>query len=547
VKAENLTLEELIRFSEGLVDLHGRRLVIQDLRSLAQFRRDLIEMVGEEQTRRILTRQGFFWGQADAAAMTRIFEWENVLEWLRAGPVLYTLQGMAKAEWNVLDLDEASGRLRIECTCHDCSEADEHIAELGTADQPSCWVLVGYASGYASYCLGKSVYFVEEQCRACGDPFCSALGKDADSWGPEIEPHLPYFHADDILGKIQTLTRQLREREEELAQQRKQPSVPPGVTIGAVEVRSRAFMRVLELAEKVARFDSSLLVTGETGVGKEVLARHIHAKSPRADGPFVAVNCAALPETLLEAELFGHKAGSFTGATRDRVGLFEEANGGTVLLDEIGDVSAAVQLKLLRVLQEKEVVRVGETKPREVDVRVIAATNRNLERAVADNAFREDLFYRLRVFDIEVPPLRERKEDILPLARYFVKLLAGKLGIPDLRLDAICLDYLLEYPWPCNVRELENAMEHAGVLCTEGVILPDDLPPPIAGLRDRLQKVNETASQSLVEVELQHIQRILRQTGGNRARAAEILGIGPSTLYRRLKELRQRRGREPSP
>ena len=183
-----------------------------------------------------------------------------------------------------------------------------------------------------------------------------------------------------------------------------------------MEVRSREFQRVVELAERVAKFDSSVLITGETGVGKEIVARHIHSQSPRSDAPFVAINCGALPESLLESTLFGHKAGAFTGATKDQPGLFEEAEKGTIFLDEIGDTTPAMQLKLLRVLQEREIMRVGETRPRKVDVRVISATNHDLQQAVHDNSFREDLYYRLRVVEIEVPPLRQRKDDILPLA-----------------------------------------------------------------------------------------------------------------------------------
>ena len=200
----------------------------------------------------------------------------------------------------------------------------------------------------------------------------------------------------------------------------------------------------------MARFDTAVLITGETGTGKEVLARAIHRMSKRASGPFVAVNCGALPETLLESELFGHRAGSFTGAVEDRIGLFETAAKGTVLLDEIGDTSAATQTKLLRVLEELEIVRVGESVPRKIDVRVLAATNRDLDADVREGRFREDLLYRLRVVEIDVPPLRERPEDILSLTRHFVEHASKRLELPELRLDAVCADYLLEYRWPGN-------------------------------------------------------------------------------------------------
>ena len=356
---------------------------------------------------------------------------------------------------------------------------------LGLRTSPVAGCLMGYASGYASYCLGKSVYFVERECRAKGDKRCLAMGMDVDSWGQEIAERLALLpcrrHPGQDPGADHAVA---REGIGTGSPAKATGTCPAGSQIASVEVRSREFQRVVELAERVAKFDSSVLITGETGVGKEIVARHIHSHSPRSEALFVAVNCGALPESLLESTLFGHKAGAFTGATKDQPGLFEEAEKGTIFLDEIGDTTPAMQLKLLRVLQEREIMRVGETRPRKVDVRVISATNRDLQQAVHDNSFREDLYYRLRVVEIEVPPLRRRKDDILPLARHFVKKCAAHLGLPALRLDATSLDCLLEYPWPGNVRELENAVEHAAVFCQDNVILPKHFPSRILGKRD---------------------------------------------------------------
>jgi two-component system, NtrC family, response regulator HydG len=539
MKAEELRLDELVRFGDSLLDLHGRRLIIHDAPTMGQFRRDLVEMVGWDDARRILTRKGYFWGQADAAAMKRILHWECAEQWFKAALRLPQLWGFATSELISFGVDEASGTFSMDFACHDSVEVDEYLTEFGTSDKPCCWALMGYASGYASYCLGKSVYFVERECRAKGDERCLAMGMDIDSWGQEIAKDLTYFHTVDIQGRIQALTDQLREKELELDRQQRELLEHAGrAMLASVEVRSREFQRVVELAERVAKFDSSVLITGETGVGKEVVARHIHKQSPRSDGPFVAVNCGALPETLLESTLFGHKAGAFTGATKDRPGLFEEAEKGTIFLDEIGDTTPALQLKLLRVLQEHEIMRVGETRPRKVDVRVISATNRDLQQAVRENNFREDLYYRLRVVEIEVPPLRRRKDDILPLARHFVKNCASNLGLPSLRLDATSLDCLLECPWPGNVRELENAIEHAAVFCQDSVILPRHLPTHVLGKRECQEppKGADVANRSLVDVEWEHIQRVLAAHGGNRAEAARILGIAEATLYRRLRE-----------
>ena len=336
---------------------------------------------------------------------------------------------------------------------------------------------------------------------------------------------------------MQRLTQELRRKTRELNEQRKLlglADADPRPFLA--EVRSERYRRVLDLATRVAPFDSSVLITGETGTGKEVLARFIHRRSQRATGPFVAVNCGALPETLLESELFGHKAGSFTGASQDRVGLFEQAERGTVFLDEIGDITPATQVKILRVLQEREILRVGESRPRQIDVRVIAATNRDLEEAMRQGRFREDLYYRLRVIEIEIPPLRERPEDILPLARYFVRQFAGRLKRPGLRLDATCVDYLQHHAWPGNVRELENTIERAAVLCPEGVILPEHLPLHLMHAALVMPDAAGPRASSLADLASRRIEAVLRQTGGNRAQAARILGISPVTLWRRLKK-----------
>ncbi len=298
-------------------------------------------------------------------------------------------------------------------------------------------------------------------------------------------------------------------------------------------MRSPAFTRVIELATRIAHFDSSVLITGESGVGKEVVARLIHARSTRAKGPFLAINCDALPETLLDSELFGYKAGAFTGAVSDHAGLFEAAAGGTLFLDEIGEISHASQVKLLRVLQEREIRRVGENRSRPVDVRVLAATNRNLETGMTEGRFRDDLYYRLRVIEIAIPPLRERKEDILPLARFFVDRFKTKLKLPSLRLSAEVIGYLTGYPWPGNVRELENAIEHAAILSRDGRLTPDLLPPGI--VHQAMRPGRTLGKRSLDEVEREHIEAVLRQTDGRLREAAAILGISTATLWRHRK------------
>ncbi len=537
MKAADLKLEELVDFAEGRLSLKERRLVLHNIHAFAQLRKDLFDMVGQEHARRILTRFGYYWGQADAAAMRRVFEWDSLVELIKAGPRLHTLQGVNRTIIRKLEVDEKGGPFLMDLVWHDSGEAEEHVLELGKATYPVCWMLVGYVSGYCSLCLGRNVYFIETHCEAKGDCICVALGKDEASWGKELTPYLPFFRMDEIWGKVQELSQKLRRKTRELAAQRKLlgwgVSTPKSPFI---EVRSDAFRRVLELAGRVAQFDTSVLVCGETGTGKEVLARYIHRQSPRAEKSFVGVNCTALPETLLESELFGHKAGSFTGATRDRVGLFEQAEKGTIFLDEIGDISPAMQMKMLRVLQEREILRLGESQTRKIDVRVIAATNRNLPQLIREGKFREDLYYRLRVIEVSIPPLRQRREDILPLARHFVRLLAARLKMPQLRLDATCADYLLHYNWPGNVRELENAIEHAAVLCVSSLILPEHLPSHIVHAGAAPQAVTADPSRSLAEMEHAYIQAVLKSLNGNQTQAARVLGISPSTLWRKLKQ-----------
>jgi transcriptional regulator with PAS, ATPase and Fis domain len=301
-------------------------------------------------------------------------------------------------------------------------------------------------------------------------------------------------------------------------------------------VKSKAFMEVLALARMVAEFDSSVLLSGDTGVGKEVIARFIHDHSRRAHRSMLTINCAALPAALLESELFGHKAGSFTGAVNDRVGLFEQAARGTAFLDEIGDVDGTIQVKLLRVLQEREILRIGENIPRRVDIRIIAATNTDLAAAVAEKRFRKDLFFRLRVIEIRVPSLAERPEDILVLAEHFLAELSVRMQLPELKLHEECRPYLLSYPWPGNVRELYNVLERAAIFGQGGTVRIAHLSPELLEPESHRYQSDTYAPKSLREVEAGHIRKTLAHTGGNRPRAAKILGISQSTLWRKLKE-----------
>jgi len=322
--------------------------------------------------------------------------------------------------------------------------------------------------------------------------------------------------------------------------------------------RSDAMRELLDIADRVARSDASLLILGETGVGKEWLARAIHATSTRSSGPFLAVNCAAVPETLLESELFGHEKGAFTGAARSHRGHFEMAHRGTLFLDEIADMPTHLQSKLLRVLQERRIQRLGAERPLAIDVRVIAATNRDLPRAIAERSFREDLYYRLSVVALEVPPLRRRREDIPPLVHGYLERFSLQLARPGLQIRQDALDALAAYDWPGNVRELINVMERAVLLCRGSVVTPHDLPDAVAraagavprardagaddvdivrfpddwlelGLPDFRRRVSDSA-------EAVYLATLLERSGGRIGAAAEQAGVDPRSLFERLRK-----------
>lgn len=302
---------------------------------------------------------------------------------------------------------------------------------------------------------------------------------------------------------------------------------------------SREMQKVFRLIEKVAPTDSTVLIYGESGTGKELVARALHYNSHRRNNSFEPINCTALPETLLESELFGHVKGAFTGAHADKKGLFEAAHKGTIFLDEIGIMSPGMQMKLLRVLQEKEIKRVGDTAVKNVDVRVIAATNENLSEKVKKGEFREDLFYRLSVIPINLPPLRERREDIPLLAKHFLRIQNKKLKA-DFHFADETMAILESYDWPGNVREVENVIERAVTLCDDDIIKPGDLPEEMTAGFAVMAKHSDDLEFAVLEYEYRHIKRVLADVNGDKKEAARILGISVPSIYRKLKDFEKR-------
>jgi two-component system response regulator HydG len=544
MRASDLNLHELLQFDPkgGVLRFANERALILDAVAMGLLRRELIDTLGLTAARAVLTRFGYAHGWRTAEALEHGFPWDSEDEWKRAGGWLHTLQGLVRVEpatW-----DPAQGPKPIALSIwQDSYEAEQHLLHLGRADDAVCWTLTGFASGYMSRAYGRDIYCMEDRCRGKGDAVCRLVGRPIEEWGETFADHLPFYKKACMEAALAQVTEQLKRVERTLRARRHElgPTVAAEVkSVGGLVAQSAGMQRALDLARRVAQVDSTVLITGESGVGKERVARFIHDESARTAGPFVAINCGAVPETLLESELFGHAKGSFTGATQDRPGLFEAANNGTLLLDEIGEVPPAMQVKLLRVLQEREVRRVGENKPRAVNVRVLAATNRDLVEEIRAARFRQDLYYRLRVVELRLPALRERRDDILPLARTFLVTAGERSGRKGLSLSPAAAQQLLRHDWPGNVRELENAVERATVLATRDRIEVEDLPDEIRAIAARSGGASPC---TLAEVERKHIQAVLAGSDGNRAKAAATLGIGTATLYRKLKEY----GTDPGP
>jgi DNA-binding NtrC family response regulator len=540
-------LAELLDFepNQGIIRLHEQRVVLLSAAAMGLMRKELIDTFGLETARRLFLRFGYADGYHDAVSLRDRSKWSTPLEGLRAGIVLHRLEGIVRAEIVELVHDADAGRFHEEVLWHDSYVAEQHVHHYGKTSAPVCWSLVGYASGYASACLGQEVYFRERECLAQGAPKCTVVGKDAESWGAELAALRADFQGGSLGREVERLREAVhrrlqavdrrerlvakRERELNLLRERvARHAASKQFIAGSVVMQD-----VLELAARVAPLDTTVLVYGESGTGKEFIVRMIHDQSPRAGGPFVSINCAALTETLLESELFGHVRGAFTGAVRDKAGLFEVAGNGTLFLDEIGEVAPTVQAKLLRALQEREIRRVGAERTIKVNARVVAATNRDLRAAVTAGTFREDLYFRLGAFVITVPPLRDRREDIPPLVHDFVRRAATRVKKDVENVSADAMTALMNYRWPGNVRELEHAIERAVIVARGASIRLRELPPEVS------QKSSQPASGDSLDLpalERAAIERALERFRGNRREAAEALKISTVTLWRKMKQ-----------
>jgi DNA-binding NtrC family response regulator len=535
--ASDLDHKELLELDPegGLIRFAGQRALLLDAVAMGLLRKYLVENFGVTAARILLTQFGFAQGWRMAEAMRSEFKWDSSEEWQHAGSRLHTLEGLFRVEPGTQGPLSKEGVMLIASY-----EAEQHLLHFGRSDVPECWTICGMTSGYISKSSGKEIYVLEDRCMGKGDAACHLLGRTRDEWGDERAEELHYFDPtrlkDCLDVSLQRVTDTLKAAELKLRLHRRalvRVAIDVEEPLGIV-AKSTAMAQLVDLARRLAKVDSTVLITGESGSGKERVARLVHEESMRAGGPFVAVNCGAITETLLESELFGHARGAFTGATQDRPGLFEAANSGTLLLDEVGEVSPGMQVKLLRALQEREIRRVGENKSRKVDVRVVAATNRDLARGVASGDFRQDLYYRLKVVELHVPPLRERRDDILPLARVLLADAALQMKRKIAGLAPGAADQLLRYDWPGNVRELENTMERAVALARGNRVEFEDLPEEI---RQALSApvASKGKVRPLDEVEKEYILAALELNGGNQTHTAGQLHIGSATLYRKLK------------
>ncbi|WP_395321863.1 sigma 54-interacting transcriptional regulator [Variovorax sp. UC74_104] len=455
-------ISECLFFSpgDGRIWLQDQRMVLLHTEALGSLRRELIDSLGQEKARGLFTRAGYVSGARDAQLVRAQWPEAEPASAAIAGTRLHALEGVVKVELVHVRYDPETSDYEGEFIWHHSSEDDEHIAAYGIGGSPACWMQVGYATGYVSTLFGQLVVFREVACRSMGESHCRVIGKSAERWD-DVEEDMRYLRARDFVGSPP--------HGASTPQAAHLPAAPRrhDAMVGA----SAAFNAACHLLHRVAPTTATVLFTGESGVGKEKFASMLHSIGPRRDKPFVAVNCAAIPETLIESELFGVERGAYTGAGASRPGRFERAHGGTLFLDEIGTLSYAAQGKLLRTLQEGDVERVGGTRSVKVDVRVIAATNVDLRQAVREGRFRDDLFFRLNVFPIHLPPLRERRDDVPLLMSHFLQHYSRKHGRPATGFTQAAVRALLNYDYPGNIRELQNLIERAVIIAPEGTLV----------------------------------------------------------------------------
>lgn len=547
---ERFNLRSRLRFNieNGQIWLDENRMLLMHAKAFGALRQEMIESLGPKRAWRLLFRMGFAAGQQDADLAHKLYGEGDAYDVFKIGPELHAFEGLVRSTITEAKIDWDEGVFIGSVNCDNSWEGESHLQLFGVGDEPACWNLAGYASGYTSRFFKRDIIFRETQCVCCGDPRCVLEGKPAEAWGDAafleycLEPkdqETSFEQLQDELWQVQG-----RQREQRAA----------GKLVGS----SPTFRAAFSLLSKAASSPITVLLLGETGVGKEVFARWLHENSTRADKPFVAVNCAAIPNDLIESELFGVQKGAYTGAQCSRPGRFERADGGTLFLDELGELSPSAQVKLLRVLQTGELERLGDDKLRKVNVRLVAATNVNLQQAIAEGRFRADLYYRLATYPLEIPPLRKRKSDIPVLVSVLIEKYSPLYHKHIQGISDLAMLELMAYDWPGNVRELENLVERAVLLApSDGQIEVEHLFPGMAPAaapgaaidrQGRVGNADEARKDQLYETLLEdgfdlqaHEARLLRlavdRAHGNLTHAARLLGITRRQLAYRVKQV----------
>lgn len=443
----------------GQIWLHEHRMLLVHSEAQASLRWELIEALGMDRARGLFTRMGYAAGMRDFELASTRTKTGSDIDIFMTGPQLHTLEGVVKVTPIKIQFDRSAGSFYGEFLWENSWEGQWHRHRYGISSEPMCWSQIGYACGYTSAFMGCRILYKEVECVGMGANSCRIIGKPVEEWDDATD-YTHFLNRESIAEQLIDLQTQVVQLRSAINEKEKQPADIVGT--------SPAFIAAYELLQQAARSQITVLLLGETGVGKEVFARSLHESGSRGKASFIAINCAAIPPDLVEAELFGVEKGAYTGALTSRPGRFERANGGTLFLDEIGELPLSAQAKLLRVLQEGEIERLGDQKTRKVNVRLVAATNTDLKQLVKENKFRSDLYYRLNAFQIAIPPLRERKLDISVLAKNFLHKFSAIHGKKLRGFTDKSKRTLLSYSWPGNIRELQNVIERGVILAPNG-------------------------------------------------------------------------------
>lgn len=570
------------RPEQGQIWLGDKRMILLHAEALGSLRQELIDSIGTELTRGLLTRAGYLGGMRDAELAMKARRDESQLDMLAAGAQLHALSGMVEVEPIRVEADQENGYLYGEFLWKHSIEDEMHVNFSGNNHEVVCWMEIGYSSGFLTRLMGKRILVREVECVAGGDNVCRAVAKPAEDW-EDAEEDLKYFQPQSSV-VIKRSTREPTKNRETSASRATPFGLPVQRTGPELLDRpigsSAAYHSLLHKILRVAPTNATVLLLGESGVGKTMFAHEVHANSRQKDGPFVEVNCAAIPDQLIESELFGVNRGAYSGATESRPGRFEAADGGTLFLDEIGTLSMTAQSKLLRVLQSGELERLGSNKTVRVNVRLVAATNEDLKQAVKDGRFRSDLFYRLNVFPITIAALRDRKDDLPVLLENTLDKLCRLHGRNLTGVTPKALQKILDHDWPGNIREFENVIERGVIMADDdqplderhisglgelednqpegtisweaapgiGIKLPVGQSPEATALESGHQAIEERLRKlagpilaegdfSLAKAEAIFVEKALEMASGNVSRAAGLLGLTRAQMDYRIKKL----------